>query len=73
MQIAKEDIQRIIAERKARLERLSNPDTWHIFTKNMESGEYKAFKQSCVDDEIIIFALERMLREHPTEKGGAEK
>ena len=27
----------------------------------MESGELKAFKQSCIDDEIIIKALEKQI------------
>lgn len=70
MKIAIEDIKRIIAYKKARLEALAQPDMWVRYTKNMECGELKEFKQSCVDDEIIIEALEQMLVAHPTEKGG---
>lgn len=51
------DIQRIISYMQARLDELAKPEIWHIMTKNMECGEYKAFKQSCIDDEIIIDVL----------------
>lgn len=73
MRINAEDIKRIIAYKKERLEHLAKPEVWHSYTKNMECGEYKEFKQSCIDDEIIIEALERILSAHPTEKGGAEE
>lgn len=72
MKIAIEDIKRIIAYKKERLEALSEPGVWIRYTKNMECGEVREFKQSCIDDEIIIAALERMLSDHPTEKGGEE-
>ena len=67
-----DDIKRIIEEKKARLERLSNSDIWHIYTKNMENGEYKAFKQSCIDDEIIIKALEKVLSDYTAKKAVSE-
>lgn len=56
-----EDIKRIIAYKKARLESLVQPDMWIRYTKNMESGEIKEFKQYCIDDEIIIEALEKQI------------
>ena len=73
MKIQIEDIKRIIAYKKDRLEHLAQPDMWIRYTKNMESGEIKEFKQSCIDDEIIIEALERLLLDHQTEKGGVEE
>lgn len=57
----KERIPGIIAERKHRLEELARPEIWTRYTKNMECGEYKEFKQSCIDDEIIIEALEKQV------------
>ena len=59
--IKEEDAERIIAYKKARLERLSDPDIWEMNTRHMEGGEYREFKQSCDDDKIIIKALELML------------
>lgn len=73
MKIQIEDIKRIIAYKKARLEVLAQPDVWIRYIKYMESGELREFKQSCIDDEIIIEALERLLKDHPTEKGGVEE
>ena len=52
------DIKRIVAYKKERLEQLAKPEIWDMYTKNMESGELKEFEQSCIDDEIIIEALE---------------
>ena len=57
--ITVKDIKRIIAYKKARLEVLAQPDMWTRYTKNMECGEIREFKQSCIDDEIIIEALEK--------------
>lgn len=56
-----EDIKRIIASKKARLEALAQPGMWIRYTKNMECGEIREFKQSCIDDEIIIEALEKQI------------
>ena len=52
---------------------MAQPENWIRYTKNMECGEEREFKQSCIDDEIIIEALERMLQDHPTEKGGEQE
>lgn len=60
-----EDIRRIIAYKKERLEALAQPDMWIRYTKNMECGELKEFKQSCIDDEIIIEALEKQIPKKP--------
>ena len=73
MKITTDDIKRIIAYKKARLEALAQPDMWIRYTKNMECGEIREFQQSCIDDEIIIVALERMLVDQLTEKGGSEE
>lgn len=73
MKISKDDIKRIIEYKKKRLEYLAQPENWIRYTKNMECGEEREFKQSCIDDEIIIEALERMLQDHPTEKGGEQE
>ena len=65
-----EDIRRIIADKKRRLEHLAKPNVWISYTKNMECGELKDFKQSCIDDEIIIEALERRIKAKPIIKYG---
>lgn len=62
MEVTRESIERIINHKKARLENLSNPDIWWRYTKNMECGEVREFKQSCIDDEIIISALTYVLK-----------
>ena len=54
---SKEDISRIIAIKQHRLDELASPEIWDRYTRHMESGEYQAFQQSCVDDEICIIAL----------------
>lgn len=56
------DVLRIIADKRKRLEHLSRLDIWHIYTKNMEGGELRDFKQSCADDETIIEVLENSLK-----------
>ena len=63
-----EDIKRIIAYKKRRLEHLAKPNIWISYTKNMECGELREFKQSCIDDEIIIEALERQIPTKPIAK-----
>ena len=63
-----DDIKRIISYKKARLEHLANPNVWISYTKNMECGEEREFKQSCIDDEIIIEALERQIPAKPIKK-----
>lgn len=65
----KERIPGIIAERKHRLEELARPEVWTRYTKNMECGEYKEFKQSCIDDEIIIAVLEKQVPKRPDFEG----
>ena len=65
MKTKAEDIKRIIASKKARLEALAQPGMWIRYTKNMECGEIREFKQSCIDDEIIIEALERLTPKKP--------
>ena len=60
-----EDIKRIIAYKKRRLEHLAKPNVWISYTKNMECGELREFKQSCIDDEIIIKALEKQMPKKP--------
>lgn len=60
-----EDIKRIISYKKRRLEHLAQPNVWISYTKNMECGELRDFKQSCVDDEIIIEALEKQIQKKP--------
>lgn len=62
---SKERIPGIIAKLKHRLEELARPEVWTRYTKNMECGEYKEFKQSCIDDEIIIAALEKQMPKKP--------
>lgn len=57
-----EDIERIIANKERRLEDLKN--CWITFTKNMECGEIRELKQSCVDDEIIISCLKKILNDN---------
>ena len=56
------DIERIISYMQARLDELSKPGIWLTMTKNMECGELKEFKQSCIDDEIIIDILKDQLK-----------
>ena len=56
------DVERIIATKQARLDALCNPVAWRSVTNHMECGEYKEFKQGCIDDEIIIAILKRFLR-----------
>lgn len=56
-----DDIKRIVDYTKARLEDLAQPNVWVACTKDMGSGELKAFKQSCIDDEVIIKALEKQI------------
>ena len=68
MSIKIEDVKRIIAYKKTRLEHLAKPNVWIRYTKNMECGEERAFKQSCIDDEIIIEALERQILVKPIKK-----
>ena len=65
-----EDIKRIIAYKKARLEALAQPGMWIRYTKNMECGELIEFKQSCIDDEIIIEALEKQIPKKPFQACG---
>lgn len=57
------DILRIIAAKKKRLEDLSKPSVWESITRHMEGGELREFKQSCIDDEIIIEMLEKSLKD----------
>ncbi len=59
----KADVLRIIAAKKKRLKDLSNPSVWERITRHMEGGELREFKQSCVDDEIIIEILEKSLKD----------
>lgn len=59
--VSRKDIERIISERRYRLSRLSDPYNWNRHTKDMECGELRKFKQSCVDDEIVIAALTDIL------------
>lgn len=40
-------IKEIIEYKQRRLDELANPDVWHRYTKNMECGEEREFKQSC--------------------------
>ena len=56
------DIERIISYMQARLDELAKPGIWTIMTKNMECGELREFKQSCIDDEIIIDVLKAQLK-----------
>ena len=63
-----EDFKRIIAYKKRRLEHLAKPNVWISYTKNMECGEIREFKQSCIDDEIIIEALEKQITQKPSGK-----
>ena len=60
-----EDFKRIITYKKRRLEHLAKPNVWISYTKNMECGELREFKQSCIDDEIIIEALEKQIPKKP--------
>lgn len=55
------DVERIVESKQARLDALSIPEIWRRMTNGMECGEYKEFKQGCVDDEIIIAILKRFL------------
>lgn len=64
-----EAIERIIARKKERLETLAQPDVWIRYTKHMECGEEREFKQSCIDDEIIIEALEKQIPKKPDFEG----
>lgn len=57
VEYTKEDIERIIENKKWRLAELS--DCWESITKHMECGEIRELKQSCIDDEIIISVLEQ--------------
>lgn len=50
-------IKEIIEYKQRRLDELADPNEWERITKNMECGEYKEFKQHCIDEEIIIAAL----------------
>ena len=68
MKISIDDIKRIIEYKKKRLEYLAQPENWIRYTKNMECGEEREFKQSCIDDEIIIEALEKRIQKKVTEK-----
>lgn len=61
MVITRQAVERIIAEKRRRLDSLREPSVWHRYTKDMECGEYKEFKQSCIDDEIEIYILSRFL------------
>lgn len=55
--IKKQDAERIIKERQRKLDELSRPEVWERYTRHMECGEEREFKQDCIDDEIIIEAL----------------
>lgn len=63
-----EDLKRIIAQKQSRLDRLSIPEIWDRHTQHMECGEYREFKQSCVDDEIIIEVLHKQIPIYPVHK-----
>lgn len=62
------DFKRIISQLQSRLDDLSVPEIWHSFTKNMECGEYREFKQSCIDDEIVIEVLQKQIPMNPVRK-----
>lgn len=63
--ITKQDAERIIKERQRRLDELSRPEIWDRYTRHMECGEEREFKQSCIDDEIIIEALKPYTSDKP--------
>ncbi len=62
------DLERIIARKQSRLDQLSIPEVWDKHTKHMECGEYKEFKQSCIDDEIVIQILRKNISVRPVRK-----
>lgn len=62
------DVKRIIAKKQFRLDQLSNREVWDRHTKHMECGEHKDFKQSCIDDEIVIEILQKNISVKPVLK-----
>lgn len=62
------DLKRIISEKQSRLDDLAVPEIWNIYTKNMEGGELREFRQSCVDDENIIEVLQKQIPMNPVRK-----
>lgn len=63
--IDRKDAGRIVTYTQHRLDELAKPDVWDRYTRHMESGELKEFKQSCADDEIIIEALKKQIPMKP--------
>lgn len=59
--IDRKDAERIVAYTQHRLDELAKPEVWDKYTRHMECGELKEFKQGCVDDEIIIEALKKQI------------
>lgn len=56
-----QDAERIVANIKYRLDEMAKPEIWYKYTKNMECGELREFKQSFIDDEIIMEALQKQI------------
>lgn len=55
------DLERIAKRLEEQIEEMAKPDIWLRYTKNMEMGELKEFKQYWKDQETILAALEAQL------------
>ena len=59
--INREDIERIIAEKE--YWQKDRAETWDAFTRHMEMGELREYKQACIDEDIVIECLKIVLRQ----------
>ena len=59
--INREDIERIIAEKE--YWQKDRAETWDAFTRHMEMGELREYKQTCIDEDIVIECLKIVLRQ----------
>lgn len=62
------DIERIIAEKE--YWQKERAESWDAFTRHMEMGELREYKQSCIDEDIIIDALKEYMRFKDLEEQG---
>lgn len=59
--INREDIERIIAEKE--YWQKERAECWDAFTRHMEMGELREYKQSCIDEDIVIECLKIVLQQ----------
>ena len=62
------DIRRIIAEKE--YWQKDRAETWDAFTRHMEMGELREYKQHCIDEDTVIDALAGYLQYKNLEEAG---